>query len=429
MTWQYGAFVIPLALSAIVSLVVALSLWSRREAAGVGPLIALLCSTAWWSAMEVVQYGAQELDTKVFWTDMVYFGIVSAPVFWFIFCLQYSRSHDRLKTSEALSLWLIPLVSLILLWANPTNGLMRYNVSLDTGGPVAHMLKTYGPWFWVMVGYSYLLMLGGSMLLLHRMGRSGHAVSVQAAILVAGLLCPWVFNVAWLVGGYDWFRFDPTSMGFGLSGLLLAAGMRWNRLFDLVPAARDAAIESMRDAWLVVDASDRIVDLNPSARRILGGGDLVGRHLSTLEPQLSPLLRAELDPDAYDTVVLGSGQNARHYAVQISDLTEHSGVPAGYVVTLHDLTRRVEAEREREELIEALQKALAEVRQLSGLLPICARCKKIRDDQGYWTQLEQYIAAHSEASFTHGLCPECMERMMREAGLEDEQGSTEGDAS
>jgi HAMP domain-containing protein len=54
-----------------------------------------------------------------------------------------------------------------------------------------------------------------------------------------------------------------------------------------------------------------------------------------------------------------------------------------------------------------LEKALTEVKQLSGLLPICAKCKKIRDDQGYWQQIESYIRDHSEAEFTHGLCPEC----------------------
>ena len=66
------------------------------------------------------------------------------------------------------------------------------------------------------------------------------------------------------------------------------------------------------------------------------------------------------------------------------------------------------AEQEKERLIEKLQVALAEVRRLSGLLPICAHCKKIRNDEGYWTQLERYISEHSDVRFTHGICPDCM---------------------
>ena len=62
----------------------------------------------------------------------------------------------------------------------------------------------------------------------------------------------------------------------------------------------------------------------------------------------------------------------------------------------------------------SLEKALAEVKTLSGFLPICASCKKIRDDQGYWQQIESYIGAHSQAEFTHGICPECAKRLYPE---------------
>lgn len=72
-----------------------------------------------------------------------------------------------------------------------------------------------------------------------------------------------------------------------------------------------------------------------------------------------------------------------------------------------DITARKQAEQERERLIVELQKALAEVRTLSGLLPICANCKKIRDDRGYWNQIELYIREHTDADFSHGVCPEC----------------------
>lgn len=70
-----------------------------------------------------------------------------------------------------------------------------------------------------------------------------------------------------------------------------------------------------------------------------------------------------------------------------------------------------ESEREKERLIEELQNALAEIKTLHGIMPICASCKKIRDDQGVWSQLEAYISNHSEAEFSHGLCPSCAEML------------------
>ncbi len=75
-----------------------------------------------------------------------------------------------------------------------------------------------------------------------------------------------------------------------------------------------------------------------------------------------------------------------------------------------DITEQKQTERERERLIEELRSALAEVKVLSGLLPICAWCKKIRDDAGYWNRIEDYIAQHSNATFTHGICSECLKK-------------------
>jgi PAS domain S-box-containing protein len=82
----------------------------------------------------------------------------------------------------------------------------------------------------------------------------------------------------------------------------------------------------------------------------------------------------------------------------------------GYIGHCLDVTERKLAEDERERLIRELQATLAEVKTLSGLLPICSGCKKIRDDQGYWSMVEDYLGAHTGAQFTHGLCPECVNK-------------------
>ncbi|HYA26882.1 MAG TPA: PAS domain-containing protein [Thermodesulfovibrionales bacterium] len=79
-----------------------------------------------------------------------------------------------------------------------------------------------------------------------------------------------------------------------------------------------------------------------------------------------------------------------------------------------DITERKLAEKHREELITELKDALSQVRQLSGMLPICASCKKIRDDKGYWNQIEKYLTERTEALFTHGLCPDCAKKAYEE---------------
>lgn len=78
---------------------------------------------------------------------------------------------------------------------------------------------------------------------------------------------------------------------------------------------------------------------------------------------------------------------------------------------IHDISRRRKVEREKEQLIVSLEKALAEIKTLRGILPICCSCKKIRDDKGYWRQIEIYIKEHSGAEFSHGICPECIRKL------------------
>ena len=88
-----------------------------------------------------------------------------------------------------------------------------------------------------------------------------------------------------------------------------------------------------------------------------------------------------------------------------------------------DITEPLRAAMERERLIAELRQALAEVKTLSGLLPICASCKKIRDDQGYWTRVETYLQDHTGVMFTHGICPGCARELYPD--LEGEGGAAE----
>jgi len=86
----------------------------------------------------------------------------------------------------------------------------------------------------------------------------------------------------------------------------------------------------------------------------------------------------------------------------------------GIVESFQDITPRIKAESAKVELIDNLQEALDRVNVLSGMLPICASCKKIRDDKGYWNQIETYIRDHSEAEFSHGICPDCAKELYPE---------------
>ena len=117
----------------------------------------------------------------------------------------------------------------------------------------------------------------------------------------------------------------------------------------------------------------------------------------------------------------GKAKDGREFPVEVG--LGYSRSQAGTLVSavIIDISRQLEVERERESLIAELKEALSTVKKLSGLLPICAGCKKIRDDTGYWNRIEAYIRDHSEADFSHGICPDCAEKLYPDLDIYSDQ--------
>jgi len=86
----------------------------------------------------------------------------------------------------------------------------------------------------------------------------------------------------------------------------------------------------------------------------------------------------------------------------------------GFYGIAKDISERKKKEEALKELISSLQKAIEEIKTLKGIVPICCHCKKIRDDEGYWEQVEAYVSKHTEAQFSHGICPDCIKKLYPE---------------
>jgi len=129
-----------------------------------------------------------------------------------------------------------------------------------------------------------------------------------------------------------------------------------------------------------------------------------------VEPTSTPFathLRAlQGDPGSY--VATFKERTLRAY---VEPLRNPNGAITGCIGIALDITEQKRLEEQRERLIADLRNALTHIKTLRGLLPICAACKKIRDNHGYWKQIEEYISDHSDAKFSHGICPECRQKL------------------
>ena len=112
--------------------------------------------------------------------------------------------------------------------------------------------------------------------------------------------------------------------------------------------------------------------------------------------------------------------------VEVSVIRDSSGAPDLYIVYLQDVSRKLQLEAEHERTISELQRSLERLRTLQGLFPICVSCKKIRDDEGYWHAVEEYIQSRSEAEFSHAICPDCMKELYPD--LQDDEDGTNSDS-
>jgi PAS domain S-box-containing protein len=195
-------------------------------------------------------------------------------------------------------------------------------------------------------------------------------------------------------------------------------------------------IEFLPDPTWVIDLEGRVIAWNRAMKRmsgiekneIIGKGDYAYSIPFYGEPRPA-LINLVLQRDKKweekylglkeeDGVLISSesfhplmGNGGCYLAGAAARIYDARGNIVGAIESLRDITITKRSEQERERLIKDLQNALAKVRTLSGLLPICASCKNIRDDKGYWNQIETYISNHSEVAFSHGLCPGCMEKL------------------
>ncbi len=186
-------------------------------------------------------------------------------------------------------------------------------------------------------------------------------------------------------------------------------------------------IDSMNDAISVINIHDfNIVSVNKTFLKeyaIEKEEDVIGktcygvthkRHAICAPPDdICPLKDAVETGEHRVVEHVHYGEDAERLYVEVSatPIKDDDGKVVQVIHVTRDITARKKAEEERERLIRELQKALGEIKTLTGLLPICANCKKIRDDKGYWNQIEVYISEHSEAEFSHGICPECKEKL------------------
>ncbi len=345
--------IIPVVLAGLITLGLALFVWRRRSAPGAISFVLLMAAVGQWSFGYAGELASSSLETKLFWAKFEYLGIATVPLLWLVFALQYTGRDRWLSYRTLVLLALEPLLVLVLVWTNDWHGLIWQEIQLAPREPFAFLEITYGVGFWLHAAYAYLILLVTTVVLLQALARAQHLYRRQTFAVLFGALAPWIANLLYLSRATPVPHLDLTPFAFTITGIIFTWALVRFRLFDIVPIARDAILESMTDGVLVFDAHKRVVDLNHAAAGILGLSEqsLIGRRVAELPEELIAVIeQAEHAGTSWAQVMWVVGEEERCFDLRLSPLHQR-GRSVGSLMLWRDMTERKRAEEAQIALI------------------------------------------------------------------------------
>ena len=332
----------------------ALSIWSaviartRRGVPGSAAFSWLMIAVALWSLASAMHAVVADREARIVISKFQYLGVAPIGVLWLLFTSDYSRvarpwSSDRLLR---VAVWLVPALTFVFVLTNERHHL-HWAAIEEVQTPVgSRLVYIAGPWYWVHVTYSYVLVLVGTMLLARGLRRFPPPYRRQTGLIIAGAVVPWIGNLLYVTRLIEGFDFTP--MAFTVSGACLTLGIYRYRLFGLVPVARDMVVDSMEDGVLVLDAQRRIVDLNAAAEKYTGlTASSLGRPVEEVVAWWNEAVADDRPKSGGQPAIVKVEPGPRYFEVKVSAVRDPQQRFVGWLVFVHDISyrRRNEAER------------------------------------------------------------------------------------
>ncbi len=312
----------------------------------------LLVAAALWALFHAGELLARTETAKVLVVDGMYVAISLTSLGWLLFTIEYSGFSRWLTPWRIAGLAAFFPVALAVIWTNPRHHLFFRTLTVAAEGPFPSATAVaYGPLFWVYVVYAYGLMLAGLVLLLWALMRSPQLYRGQIGWLITGALVPFMFSIAQVSGLNPGRYVDITPLGFSITGLAFGRAVLRSRLFSIVPIARDMVIENMTDGVIVIDAEDRVVDINPAAEAIVGrrAAQVVGRTVQEVVARRPDLVQRYHETlEALDEIEVGQGATRRTYEMRLSPIYTRRKELTGRLVMLRDITDSKQLQQQRQ---------------------------------------------------------------------------------
>jgi PAS domain S-box len=346
-----------LLIAGIVGVITFFFLLKFRKSADVKFWLVWQVAASIWAFTYAFEYAATNLETKIFWSKLSYFGIVYLATSFLFFSLAFSSNFKYLKKRYVVSLYVIATLFILSPYTNGIHHLhwKSYSINHETNATS----YVYGPLFWLMVLFTYTQLVGGIIIIFQLFNRLSGYYKRQVLLLFISALLPLFGNFIYIfhinpLPGFDW-----TPFSFLITGIIIAINISQFRMFDLVPFARNKLIDIIPDAIMIVDKSMRIADCNAVFAKLINSTEkqVLGKSVNQLFNHRIPLIREGLMHDEFRTEISRAVEGEMQYFdLQVNSLYDYKKQQSGRLVILKDITRRVNSE----EMTKAINSQLIE---------------------------------------------------------------------
>jgi diguanylate cyclase (GGDEF)-like protein len=356
MTWNYTIYAAVLHIIAFISAFVVFMSFRHRNSAETRIFAFLMVAITIWSLMAGLEAAAVGIPYKLFWSKLEYIGALSSPILFIAFVLQYTQKSQWLKPRYLAILSIIPLIGLIVTITNDSHHLIWSSFSPNLFLTNVLIYKP-GVGYYFLVAYEYLIISTGIFLLLQEWSRAHEPFRRQNAILLLGTVFLFISGIVSLFFPNFLPGLNLAPIAFSITGLIIAFGIFRFRFFDLAPLARHVLIENLDDGILVLDAQNRVVDINPVAQQILSATSIqsLGQPISKVLKFWPGLAKRLHDnEDKGETEVRWGTNPPRYFHLGVSPLYGQNKQLAGRLITLRDVSKRHQTEAELAHTIKEL---------------------------------------------------------------------------
>ncbi len=328
--------------STIMALTATYFLFRGRKTPGTLYFSLVALSVSIWSIGYIVEFYARTLEYKFLGVQIQYtFGIPFSAIFWLAAAINMRTLGKRPIKREIVLLLIIPVITMILMWTNQYHNLVYEKMSLFRDNNFLLIQKEIGIWYYVNVAYSYSALFVGSFVLVFSIRKVRSLYKGQLILYIIIAILPWIANFIYITGMNSYMRIDITPIAFTCSMFLVEFGSRRFKLFNLVPAAHNVLIESMDTGLIIVDNSNRIIEINPAMEGIFESKEIVGKDIEQLfiENGVDTNFTSERNP-----IEVELGKEV--FDMKTSLIENRKQEQVGKVHTLHNITKRKRSEEE-----------------------------------------------------------------------------------